>query len=258
MSNYCRACGHLLAGEDRFCVNCGQAVEAPTTHPASTSDPKESEGPIYLSSEFPRVISRFFLFDLMQSLSILFLGLSPILIMVCGEEADRWMFLKIWACLVLFIGFLLTMVALLVSGDQSGAVYGLDDQGLTMVIQSKAQPLNELSQWRGILTGNGQMWATDVLTTSAERTQVRWESIQRIVFHPSTGVIELKASSLLMRVHCSNEDYPEVANYITEHCDARASKNHHLPNSLGLHALGWLAFLAYVVLNFPWPGGSDF
>ncbi|MBT9582895.1 zinc ribbon domain-containing protein [bacterium] len=240
MSKFCSACGQSLPGDGRFCTGCGQAVE-----PAAQPDVDDA---LYWSAEFPLVTSRFFLWDIFKFLFFTFLVLQVVMVFMtiaAGDSpADALKFIPIWGIAVGGLGVLVLLVSLVVLGNRSGAVYRMDDQGLAMVNRSKLTPLNELSQWLGVLSGSGQLWASGVLAQAQEKIYIKWKSVHAVRAYPSDRVVELSDSfHMAMRVYCPAEVYPEVVRQ-AEAQAARALQARQAQGQStgkgGLAILGWL------------------
>lgn len=270
MNKFCASCGHPLAPDSQFCSECGQAVTnieaiTTTTRPVGVATPSAgddgADDGLYWSAEFPLVTSRFFLRDTGKVLFYTFLVMAVLitLMMVASGEsaADTLPLLPYFAVLVAGLGVMIFLIALVVLGNRAGAVYRMDDRGLAMVARSKALPLNELSQWLGVLSGDGQLWASGVLAQAQERTYIKWKSVHGLRDYPSDHIIELSDSfHMAMRVHCPEEIYAEVLRRARGHI-AQAGDARHAAgvrqHSRVPAILRWLALsVVFVLLGVCW------
>ena len=205
MSLTCPSCGQSLAQDSAYCTSCGQAVSA-----------EPVDDGVYWSAEFPLVTSRFFLRDMVKFVALTFLvlvGVSLLMSVAAGNDfSDGLIMIPIWGVGVMGLALLVFIIALVVLGNRAGALYRMDEQGLAVVQRSKAQPLNELSQWLGILSGSGQLWASGILAQAQERVYLRWRSVHGYRLYPADRVIELDdAFHTALRVYCPEEVYVQLA-----------------------------------------------
>ncbi|MBS2039813.1 zinc ribbon domain-containing protein [bacterium] len=246
MSYFCVKCGQSLASDSKFCPECGQAVTAGQPRPESTS-----EGPLYWTAEFPLVTSRFFLRDVSKVLFFTYLVMAVLMVLMTAASGDSpaqaLPLLAYLALPVIGLGLMMLLIALVVLGNRAGAIYCMDENGLAMVSRSKAQPLNELSQWLGILSGDGRLWASGVLAEAQEKTYIKWKSVHALREYSSNHIIELSDSfHMAMRVYCPPEIYPEAV---------RRARSQLARQTVGRQArsrvpviLGWLALTILSVL----------
>jgi len=200
---------------------------------------KEAE-PLCWSAEFPLVTSRFFLGDILRFLSLTYLVLvvvSLLMNVAAGNRLSEFLpLLALWALAVAGLGLFVLLVAALFLGNRGGALYALDADGIVMLSRSKATPLNEISQWLGLLTGNAQLWASATLARAEEKVAMGWPEIHKFRTFPGHGVIELYDSfHMAMRVYCPPELYPELASRLQALVPPSTS-----PRRGGMRILGWL------------------
>ena len=255
MNQYCTGCGQPLASENRFCPACGQSVQ-PTDDPEAPDPCAQSlddDGALYWSAEFPMVTNRFFLRDMGKFLSLLFLVLAVVTVLMGVAAGNDLSFtltlLPLWGVAVLGFGVFALVVSLVVLGNRSGALYRMDDEGLAVLNRSKATPLNEVSQWLGILTGSGQLWASGVLAQAQEKVYLRWRSVHGFRLYPGDGVIEFDdAFHTALRIYCPAEVYAKVAARLQSNPIPSAGKSKGI-----LAILGWLtACVIATLLGLCW------
>lgn len=239
-------------------MTAGKAV-APPQKPAEPECP--SQGALYWTAEFPLVTSRFFLRDVSRVLFFTYLIMAVLMLLMTAaagdSPAETLPLLPYLAVPVLGLGLMMLVIALLVLGNRAGAIYCMDEKGLAMVSRSKAQPLNELSQWLGILSGEGQLWASGVLAQAQEKTYIKWKSVHNLRDYPSDRIIELSDSfHMAMRVYCPPEIYPEAIRLAQSHL-ARANAARQAAGAQTKSRvpaiLGWLALtILSVLLGLCW------
>lgn len=221
----------------------------------STEDEPDDDG-LYWSAEFPLVTSRFFLRDTGKVLFFTYLVMAvliTLMMVATGESpAEALPLLPYFAVLVAGLGVMIILIALVVLGNKAGAVYRMDERGVAMVARSKGQPLNELSQWLGVLTGDGQLWASGVLAQAQEKTYIKWKSVHGLRDYPSDRIIELSDSfHMAMRVYCPPEIYPEAIRLAQSHlaqADAARQAAGVQTKSRVPAILGWLALTVVSLL----------
>lgn len=199
-----------------------------------------SKLPLCWSAEFSLVSSRFFLGDAARMLVLTYIVLvtvSFLMNVAAGNElAEVLPLLALWALAVGGLGLFMLIVAALVLGNRGGAIYWLNDRGIAMLSRSKATPLNEISQWLGILSGNAQLWATGLLASAEEKVTIDWPEIHKVRYFPNQGVIELHDSfHMAMRLYCPPEVYPLLVEQVQTLTPAGPSRS-----GGGLRILGWL------------------
>lgn len=264
MSNFCANCGQPLAPDGQFCPECGQAVTAgkAVNDPSSRlgADPPGPEStagcPLYWTAEFPLVTNRFFLRDLSRVLFFTYLIMAVLMVLMTAASGDSpakaLPLIPYLAIPVVGLGLMMLIIAMLMLGNRAGAIYCMDQNGLAMLSRSKAQPLNELSQWLGILSGEGQLWASGVLAQAQEKTYIKWKSVHNLREYSSECIIELSDSfHMAMRVYCPPEIYPEAIRLAQSHlAQARAGREAGgaWAKSRVPAIMGWLALTIFSVL----------
>ncbi|MFN8609416.1 MAG: zinc ribbon domain-containing protein [Vulcanimicrobiota bacterium] len=245
MSKFCPGCGQAMADQQRFCGACGREVAAAATEPVPepvVETAPESDA-LYWSAEFALVTSRFFLRDIFKFLGLTFgvlAGISLLMSVAADTDLqDALALLPLWGMAVLGLGLLVLVVSMVVLGNRAGAIYRVDEDGVAMLSRSKAQPLNEISQWLGLLSGNGQLWASGLLAEAQEKVYMRWRSVHGFRLYPSEGVIELDDSfHMALRIYCPPEVYPKIL--------ARLQT---LPVPVTGKGRGWLAIVGWLLLT---------
>jgi hypothetical protein len=226
VKHVCKGCGQTLPGGAAFCSACEERVI-------------HGELPLCWSVEFQLVTSPFFLGDAARFLLLTYLLLitiSFLMNLAAANELSNFLpFLALWAVAVAGLGVFGLLVAGLMLGNRGGAIYLLDEQGVSMLSRSKATPLNEISQWLGILTGNAQLWATGLLAKAEEKVAMSWPEVHKVRYFPDHGVVELYDSfHMAMRIYCPSELYP----VLTGHLQALVPAP--VPGRARMRIWGWL------------------
>lgn len=166
--------------------------------------------------------NRFVLFDLFKIMSItyvLIVVLFSLLGLLTGEVGLGWQMAKVFAVVVPAVALSLMFIMLVFYVNRMPMRFTLNSRGVTSEILGKrSRWANRTGIVFGLLSGNPTVAGTSLLAKSRETTFYRWRDLHKAAYYPDANTITLfNGWRSVARLHCTAEQYPEVASAVREY-----------------------------------------
>ncbi len=217
----CLKCGGDNSSVDRFCGDCGAALDPQQ----GLNDALVPDLPAELrwETKVPLATDRFMLYDIgkvlfFSSLGIVVFG-SILALILGGADAppEEWL-TGLSIVLLVFggIGAGLLLVMLIFFGNQFPVRITMGPQGVHWeALSRRGKWANRGAIVAGLLAGKPGVAGAGLLAESRRTESMRWRDIQRVRCHPELCVVSLMNGwRVVLRLHCPPTLYREVCSMI--------------------------------------------
>ena len=169
------------------CPSCGAAMTAPAGRCAAC-------GTYHWEASIPLVGDRFLLLDTVTALGLTVVAMYGLVALMGLLLEGRPVFLPWQMGAGLFTGFfvLFGLISLAVFQNRVDVTYDVGPGGMVQTAGAKAHKVNRIMLFLALLSGKGGAIGSGLLAQSREVTQIAWDEVRGVWYHPGRGVVEVR------------------------------------------------------------------